>query len=278
MATLLGIGVHCRFSSLLVGCWYTPRRSYSNVSSSVPQTPCAPRPPCNTEMSFATRRNQFRIRILRIVTVDEKWIRYDNLKRRKSWGLPGHASTSTVKPNIHEKNSCCVFEFPLNVLTTASAKVEHGDTLCAAKERLRSNGGNSVAAPRAGGGAAFWGPRLFHNAAGICAGIRRYRTALPPLSDIYCRQAQRQRYATKQRAGPDRLSVRQGENFQLSPTTLRTRRPGSDMTTVFDNRSGNFDVKDEPRFGRPPLDKVDAILEKIEQDQHINSYDIRAGD
>ncbi|GBP93783.1 Histone-lysine N-methyltransferase SETMAR [Eumeta japonica] len=39
-------------------------------------------------------------------------------------------------------------------------------------------------------------------------------------------------------------------------------------------QSGNFDVKDEPRSGRPVTDKVDAILEKVEQDRHINSYDI----
>ncbi|GFV62774.1 mariner Mos1 transposase [Trichonephila clavipes] len=37
----------------------------------------------------------------RIVTGDEKWVCYDNPKRRKSWGNPGHASTSTAKPNIH---------------------------------------------------------------------------------------------------------------------------------------------------------------------------------
>lgn len=37
----------------------------------------------------------------RIVTGDEKWIHYDNPKRRKSWGHPGHASTSSAKPNIH---------------------------------------------------------------------------------------------------------------------------------------------------------------------------------
>ncbi|GFT51400.1 mariner Mos1 transposase [Trichonephila clavipes] len=36
-----------------------------------------------------------------IVTGDEKWVRYDNPKRRKSWGYPGYASTSTAKPNIH---------------------------------------------------------------------------------------------------------------------------------------------------------------------------------
>ena len=46
----------------------------------------------------------------RIVTGDEKWVHYNNLKRRKSWGVPGHASTSTAKPNIHgSKVMLCVF-------------------------------------------------------------------------------------------------------------------------------------------------------------------------
>ena len=39
-------------------------------------------------------------------------------------------------------------------------------------------------------------------------------------------------------------------------------------------RSRNFDVKDEPRFGRPTTEKSDEILEKIEQDRHISSHDI----
>ncbi|UYV83682.1 SETMAR [Cordylochernes scorpioides] len=39
----------------------------------------------------------------RIVTGDEKWIHYDNTKRRKSWVKPGHASTKTAKPDIHGK-------------------------------------------------------------------------------------------------------------------------------------------------------------------------------
>ena len=39
--------------------------------------------------------------LYRIVTGDEKWIHYSNPKRRKSWGLPGHASTSSAWPNIH---------------------------------------------------------------------------------------------------------------------------------------------------------------------------------
>ncbi|GBP90915.1 hypothetical protein EVAR_66259_1 [Eumeta japonica] len=37
---------------------------------------------------------------------------------------------------------------------------------------------------------------------------------------------------------------------------------------------GNFDVKDEPLSGRPVTDKVDAILEKVERDRHISSYNI----
>ena len=39
-------------------------------------------------------------------------------------------------------------------------------------------------------------------------------------------------------------------------------------------RSGNFDVKDEPRPGRPIVEKVDEILKKIEVDRHISSRDI----
>ena len=35
------------------------------------------------------------------MTADEKWIHYSNLKSRKSWGLPSHASTSSVRTNIH---------------------------------------------------------------------------------------------------------------------------------------------------------------------------------
>jgi len=39
-------------------------------------------------------------------------------------------------------------------------------------------------------------------------------------------------------------------------------------------RSGNFDVKDEPRSGRPVTEKVDEILEKVQQDKHISSVDV----
>ena len=39
-------------------------------------------------------------------------------------------------------------------------------------------------------------------------------------------------------------------------------------------RSGNFEVKDEPRPDRPIVEKVDEILEKIEVDRHISSRDI----
>jgi len=38
-----------------------------------------------------------------IITGDEKWILYDNPKRKKSWVDPAQLSTSTPKPNIHAK-------------------------------------------------------------------------------------------------------------------------------------------------------------------------------
>ena len=53
----------------------------------------------------------------RIVTGDEKWIHYDNPKRQKSWGLPGHASTSTARPNIHgSKLLLCIWWDQLGVI------------------------------------------------------------------------------------------------------------------------------------------------------------------
>lgn len=46
----------------------------------------------------------------RIVTGDEKWIQYDNPKRRATYGYPGHASSSTAKPNIHgQKIMLCIW-------------------------------------------------------------------------------------------------------------------------------------------------------------------------
>ena len=39
-------------------------------------------------------------------------------------------------------------------------------------------------------------------------------------------------------------------------------------------QSGNFDVKDARRSGRPITDKMDAIFEKMEQDRYISSYDV----
>ncbi|XP_020298171.1 histone-lysine N-methyltransferase SETMAR-like, partial [Pseudomyrmex gracilis] len=39
-------------------------------------------------------------------------------------------------------------------------------------------------------------------------------------------------------------------------------------------QSGNFDVKDAPRSGRPITEKVDEIMKIIEQDRHISSHEI----
>ena len=44
------------------------------------------------------KKNSF---LHRVVTDDEKWIHYDNHKRKKSYVKHGQPSTSTAKPNIH---------------------------------------------------------------------------------------------------------------------------------------------------------------------------------
>lgn len=54
---------------------------------------------CMSEMLLQRHKNKSFLH--RIVTGDEKWIHYDNPKRKKSYVKPGQPSTSTAKPNIH---------------------------------------------------------------------------------------------------------------------------------------------------------------------------------
>jgi histone-lysine N-methyltransferase SETMAR len=61
-----------------------------------------------SEMSLQRQEN--RDFLYRIVTGDEKWIYFENPKRKKSWVTPGKAATSTAKPNrFGKKRMLCVW-------------------------------------------------------------------------------------------------------------------------------------------------------------------------
>lgn len=61
-----------------------------------------------SEMLLA--RHERKSFLYRIVTGDEKWIYFENPKRKKSWLSPGQASTSTPKPSRYgKKTMLCVW-------------------------------------------------------------------------------------------------------------------------------------------------------------------------
>jgi [histone H3]-lysine36 N-dimethyltransferase SETMAR len=56
-----------------------------------------------TTCEILLERQERKTFLHRMVTGDEKWIYFDNQKRKKSWTDPGQASKSTAKRNIHGK-------------------------------------------------------------------------------------------------------------------------------------------------------------------------------
>ena len=53
----------------------------------------------------------------RIVSGDEKWIYFENPKRKKSWVDPGALSTSTARPNrFGRKRMLCVWWYQKGVI------------------------------------------------------------------------------------------------------------------------------------------------------------------
>ncbi|GBP78574.1 Histone-lysine N-methyltransferase SETMAR [Eumeta japonica] len=76
--------------------------------------------------------------------------------------------------------------------------------------------------------------------------------------------------------GGDRINGRRKREWTTGPLTHWTKATAEATSHPYFLRCfkpGNFDIKDEPRTGRRVTGKVDAILEKVEQDWHISSYD-----
>jgi len=53
----------------------------------------------------ATPRYKRKLFLHRIVTGDEKWIYFENPKRKRSWVTPGEPSTSTARPNRYGRKT-----------------------------------------------------------------------------------------------------------------------------------------------------------------------------
>ena len=46
------------------------------------------------------KRNEMEPFLKRLITGDEKWIRYENVKRKRSWSKRGEVTLTTAKPEL----------------------------------------------------------------------------------------------------------------------------------------------------------------------------------
>ncbi|GBM56370.1 hypothetical protein AVEN_7176-1 [Araneus ventricosus] len=70
---------------------------------------------------------------------EEKWIRYDNLKHKKSWFRPDEPSISTAKPNIHGYKLMLVYYGLLQPNETITGK-RYQQQLMQLSRALKKNG------------------------------------------------------------------------------------------------------------------------------------------
>ena len=83
----------------------------------------------------------------RIVTGDEKWVYYENLKRQKAWVLPGEPGPSTLKRNIHAQKVMLCIRWDQETITAVRYKQQLTKLNQALKKRHVSRNSHTASSP-----------------------------------------------------------------------------------------------------------------------------------